>query len=224
MPYRRTSDSRLQFAIRCPRDIVECQIITNDQESRLLRAIESRMRTAGEGGLPPCFRLASRSAAFGATSRMQCRFTFHVAAWPRGCNCASQTGKVFSASIQSARQATALKPDADCGRGKLFPRFRLASRSAASGDIPRSCNCASQTGKSLLAINSVRSARQSTRRFIPFNGSLCRETMGNLAGHQNTCERDTSRNRAHTAVHGRFCNPPGSQVGIGRPTCAQCKS
>ena len=47
-----------------------------------------------------------------------------------------------------------------------------------------------------------------------------RGTMGKLAGHQNTCERDIFRNRAHTAVHGRFCGPPGSQVGLGRATCA----
>ena len=53
-------DIVLQFAIRCPRNLVECQIITNDQESRLLRAIESRMRTACEGGLSHVF--ASRAA------------------------------------------------------------------------------------------------------------------------------------------------------------------
>ena len=133
---------------------------------------------------------------------------------------------------------------ADCGRGRLFPRFRLSSRSSASEDANRGgsafgrlrfalhyrCISASRLqlcladGKSLLGINSVRSARQSTRRFIPFNGSLCRETMGNLAGHQNTCERDTSRNRAHTAVRGRFCNLPGAQVGLGRATCTRHKS
>ena len=177
-----------------------------------------------------------------------------AASVPRGCNCASQAKKPARRQFSPPGKASCImnpaglqawfrritnhagthtdsfrplerRPDTDCGRGKLFPRFRLASRSAASGDIPRSCNCASQTGKSLLAINSVRSARQSTRRFIPFNGSLCRETMGNLAGHQNTCERDTSRNRAHTAVHGRFCNPPGSQVGIGRQVleCPDCQ-
>ena len=66
--------------------------------------------------------------------------------------------------------------------------------------------------------------KPSAQRFIPFNGSLCRETMGKLAGHQNTCERDTSRNRTCTAVQGRFYNPPGAQVGIGRATCARRKS
>ena len=66
--------------------------------------------------------------------------------------------------------------------------------------------------------------KPSAQRFIPFNGSLCRETMGKLAGHQNTCERDTSRNRTRTAVQGRFYNPPGAQVGIGRATCARRKS
>ena len=44
--------------------------------------------------------------------------------------------------------------------------------------------------------------------------------MGKLAGHQNTCVRVTSRNRTYTAVQGRFCNPPDSQVGLGRATCA----
>ena len=79
-------------------------------------------------------------------------------------------------------------------------------------------------GKSLLGINSVRSARQSARRFIPFNGSLCRWTMRKVAGPQNTCEWDIFRNRMHKAVQGRFCNPSGSQVGLGRATCARRKS
>ena len=56
---------------------------------------------------------------------------------------------------------------------------------------------------------------------IPSNGSLWRGAMGKLAGHRNTCERDVFRNRTCTAVQGRFYNPPGSQVGIGRVTCAQ---
>ena len=48
-----------------------------------------------------------------------------------------------------------LKPDADCGRGRLFPRFRLTSCSAAYGGnrspfctgTSRGCNCASQAKK-----------------------------------------------------------------------------
>ena len=48
--------------------------------------------------------------------------------------------------------------------------------------------------------------------------------MGKLAGHQNTCERDNSRNRAHTVVQGRFCNPAVAQVGLGMATCARRKS
>ena len=47
--------------------------------------------------------------------------------------------------------------DADCGRGRLVPRFHLASRSAASGGTPCGCNCASQTGKVCSA--SIQSAR-----------------------------------------------------------------
>ena len=80
---------------------------------------------------------------------------------------------------------------------------------------------ASSAGHCPAYANSVRSANQSARRFIPFNGSFCRGTMGKLAGRQNTCERDISRNRACTTVQGRFCNPPGTQVGARRATCTQ---
>ena len=113
----------------------------------------------------------------------------------RGCNCASQTKKACSASIQSARQgrwrnesswitdlirritnhagtrtdsfrSLERKPDADCGRGRLFHRFRLTSCSAASGGsrLPfctgtsRGCNCASQAEKACSA--SIQTARQ----------------------------------------------------------------
>ena len=97
----------------------------------------------------------------------------------RGCNCASQAKKACSASIQSARhgrwrnesswitdlirritnhagtrtdlsRSLELKPDADCGRGWLFPRFRLTSRSAASGGS-RSPFCTG-TLRSVIAI------------------------------------------------------------------------
>ena len=47
-----------------------------------------------------------------------------------------------------------LKPDADCGRGRLFPRFRLASRSAASGGS-RSPFCTG-TLRSVIAIFGLR--------------------------------------------------------------------
>ena len=40
------------------------------------------------------------------------------------------TGSDFFRSLER-------KPDADCGRGRLFPRFRLASRSSASEDANR---------------------------------------------------------------------------------------
>ena len=96
----------------------------------------------------------------------------------------------------------------------------------SSSEVPlRSIDAPHRPGGILLCIrNSVRAANQSAPRFIPFNGSLCLGTIGKLAGHQNTCERDTSRNRACTAVQGRFCNPPGAHVGIGRATCARRKS
>ena len=43
--------------------------------------------------------------------------------------------------VNSVRLASyVLKPDADCGRGRLVPRFRLASRSAASAGTPHGRN------------------------------------------------------------------------------------
>ena len=88
---------------------------------------------------------------------------------------------------------------------------------------PRGCNCASQTRKSLLSINSDRSVNHqpgdSSRSMVHSAGD-----DGKIAGPQNTCERDTSRNRTYTAVQGRFCNPPDAQVGIGWATCARRES
>ena len=61
------------------------------------------------------------------------------------------------------------------------------------------------------------------RTYIP-RGLQIKPELDLTCGRQNTCERDTSRNRAYTAVQGRFCNPPVSQVGLGRTTCARRKS
>ena len=85
-------------------------------------------------------------------SRLQLRLTIqsgickpaaHPCRAPRGCNCTSQTRKVCSPSIQTSRQGK-MRAEAGCGlrRGRLVPRFRLASRSAASAGIPRGCNAA----------------------------------------------------------------------------------
>ena len=40
-----------------------------------------------------------------------------------------------------------LKPDADCGRGRLVPRLRLTSRSAASGAALAECSAAPGVGR-----------------------------------------------------------------------------
>ena len=78
-----------------------------------------------------------------------------------------------------------LEPDADCGRGRLVPRFRLASRSAASGGTSRGCNCASQTGKVCLA--SIQSAWYGKLRAEAGGGLRAREAIPPFSPREPQC-------------------------------------
>ena len=119
---------------------------------------------------PPCFvkfigYVGASLAAFrvGPVGQME-RIRFHLCASPLFHACADglavadefhvpQSFRLAAAIAPRRREKSArhqfsplgkasyvLKPDADCGRGRLVPRFRLASRSAASGAALAECN------------------------------------------------------------------------------------